>query len=338
MPADALACVASYLKPGAQGSARLVCRSWKRGISLGITKLQPRLQSPLGNHVSLYLTKLRWDEIKLLLAAFSGCQELNLTNATMTADCAQHLVAGHSLARIKVRSDCFKPTSSRSAFEELQAFTETLQAQAPNIIIDLEVHVNSVEFRTSFDSSLQPLVKLPSNVKAVALELMDISPTPCQMLDVAHFKHLRALNIAGQRLCANSAIEDSTFKLLGQLALLENLSLSWLSHVSDEGLLEGLIGLKKLHSLVLVDVTKVTDNVIKTLQATWSHLGSLSLSNCYLLTDASLSVFESLPCLYNLFLSGNGQLSSLGMARVKQRVKLTTFRQCGVPNGSRRQR
>lgn len=43
------------------------CRSWKRGISLGITKLQPRLQSPLGNHVSLYLTKLRWDEIKQLL-------------------------------------------------------------------------------------------------------------------------------------------------------------------------------------------------------------------------------------------------------------------------------
>lgn len=83
---------------------------------------------------------------------------------------------------------------------------------------------------------------------------------------------------------------------------------------------------------------QVTDNVIKTLQATWSHLGSLSLSNCYLLTDASLSVFESLPCLYNLFLSGNGQLSSLGMARVKKRIKLTTFRQCGVPNGSRRQR
>lgn len=60
-------------------------------------------------------------------AAFSGCQELDLTNATMTADCAQHLVAGHSLARIKVRSGCFKPTSSSSAFEDLQAFTETLQ-------------------------------------------------------------------------------------------------------------------------------------------------------------------------------------------------------------------
>lgn len=40
-----------------------------------------------------------------------------------------------------------------------------VQAQAPNITINLEVHVNSVEFRTSFDSSLQPLVKLPSNVK-----------------------------------------------------------------------------------------------------------------------------------------------------------------------------
>lgn len=94
-------------------------------------------------------------------------------------------------------------------------------------------------------------------MQTVALELMDISPTPCQMVDVAHFKHLRALNIAGQRLCANSAIEDSTFKLLGHFALLESLSLSWLSHVSDDALLEGLIGLKKLHSLVLVDVTKV---------------------------------------------------------------------------------
>ena len=39
------------------------------------------------------------------------------------------------------------------------------QAQAPNIIIDLEVHVNSVEFRTSLGSSLQPLVQLPPNVK-----------------------------------------------------------------------------------------------------------------------------------------------------------------------------
>lgn len=43
------------------------------------------------------------------------------------------------------------------------------QSQAPKIIIDLDVHVNSVEFRTSFNSSLQPLVKLPSNVKVSAI-------------------------------------------------------------------------------------------------------------------------------------------------------------------------
>lgn len=75
---------------------------------------------------------------------------------------------------------------------------------------------------------------------------------------------------------------------------------------------------------------QVTDAVVQTLQKSWVHLGSLSLSNCYLLTDSSLCIFESLPCLYNLFLSGNGLFTARGMSSVKQRIKLTTLRQCGI--------
>lgn len=118
---------------------------------------------------------------------------------------------------------------------------------------------------SSIDAPLEMFVTVRSSLHDVgvhkmqvtALELINISPTPRQMLDIASFKHLRALHIDGQRLCADISIEDSSFKLLGQLAMLESLSLQWLSHVSEEGLIEGLCNLERLTSLVLVDVTKV---------------------------------------------------------------------------------
>ena len=39
------------------------------------------------------------------------------------------------------------------------------QARAPKITVDLDVHIDGDEFKSSYDSSLQPLVKLPPNVK-----------------------------------------------------------------------------------------------------------------------------------------------------------------------------
>ncbi len=67
LPADALACVGARLKPPALASARLVSKSWRLGISLGVTKLQPKLQSIVGGRGSLYLSRMRWDEMKHLL-------------------------------------------------------------------------------------------------------------------------------------------------------------------------------------------------------------------------------------------------------------------------------
>ena len=91
-------------------------------------------------------------------------------------------------------------------------------------------------------------------MQVIALELIYITQATRRMLDVASFKHLTALDI---RLCGNGFIDDSTFKLVGQLMQLESLSLHWLSRVSEEGLIEGLGSLKKLNSLKLIDVTKV---------------------------------------------------------------------------------
>ncbi|EIE21549.1 hypothetical protein COCSUDRAFT_48161 [Coccomyxa subellipsoidea C-169] len=327
LPADALACVGARLKPPALASARLVSKSWRLGISLGVTKLQPKLQSIVGGRGSLYLSRMRWDEMKHLLTVFSGCQELNLVAEKVTANCALHFEAAHRLARIKIRSDCFEPASCRSGFQEMQIFLEILQARAPKITVDLDVHIDGDEFKSSYDSSLQPLVKLPPNVKVTALELIYITQATRKILDVATFKHLTALDI---RLSGDGFIDDSTFALVGQLTLLEELSLHWLSRVSEEGLNEGLSSLARLTSLKLIDVTKVTDRVVQSLQKAWLNLGSLSLSNCYLLTDTSLGVFESLPSIYNLFLSGNGQFSSKAMTKVKRNVKLTIFRQCGI--------
>lgn len=70
LPADALACVASRLKPRDLASARLVSKAFRVGISLGVTKLQPKLQSILGGRGSLYLSKMRWDEMKHLLVLY----------------------------------------------------------------------------------------------------------------------------------------------------------------------------------------------------------------------------------------------------------------------------
>jgi hypothetical protein len=91
-------------------------------------------------------------------------------------------------------------------------------------------------------------------MQVIALELMYITQATRKMLVMATFKHLTALDI---RLCGDGFIEDSTFKLVGQLTLLESLSLHWLSRVTEEGLIEGLSSLKKLSSLKLIDVTKV---------------------------------------------------------------------------------
>ena len=91
-------------------------------------------------------------------------------------------------------------------------------------------------------------------MQVTALELIYITQATRKILDVATFKHLTALDI---RLSGDGFIDDSTFALVGQLTLLEELSLHWLSRVSEEGLIEGLSSLARLTSLKLIDVTKV---------------------------------------------------------------------------------
>lgn len=74
---------------------------------------------------------------------------------------------------------------------------------------------------------------------------------------------------------------------------------------------------------------QMTDLVIEALSQQWQQLGSLRLTNCASLSDASLRMMAALPALYTLFLSGNRSFSHGLMSMVKHHIKLATFRQCG---------
>lgn len=75
LPLDVLASVALHLRPKYIADARLVCKSWCRGVSLGVKHLQPKLQSPLGGRsgslAGLYVYAMRWHEMPLLLVSFN---------------------------------------------------------------------------------------------------------------------------------------------------------------------------------------------------------------------------------------------------------------------------
>jgi hypothetical protein len=80
LPLDVLASVAAYLRPKYIADARLVCKSWCEGISLGVKQLQPKLQSPLGGRTGslagLYVYAMRWHEMSLLLVRLDDLREL----------------------------------------------------------------------------------------------------------------------------------------------------------------------------------------------------------------------------------------------------------------------
>lgn len=167
LPLDVLASVAVYLRPKYLADARLVCKSWCRGISLGIKHLQPKLQSPLGGRsgilAGLYVYALRWHEIPQLLVspcdqlwqslasrsvwyrhgsvlqwlsyggvyvlqrAFPSCKKLNLHLATITVDCAKYLAESRRLACVQIRSESFCSSSGNSPLIDLYTFARKLQ-------------------------------------------------------------------------------------------------------------------------------------------------------------------------------------------------------------------
>jgi hypothetical protein len=100
-----------------------------------------------------------------------------------------------------------------------------------------------------------------------------------------------------------------------------------LLQVTDAGFKEGLLPLRQLRELNLVNVGKLTDEGLTSLLPSWSLLERLSLSKCGKLTNVSLFALLRLPSLRHLVLTDNPHFTQEALPHVPASLHLRS-REC----------
>eukprot|EP00884_Botryococcus_braunii_P011403 jgi/Botrbrau1/20263/Bobra.31_1s0048.1 len=310
LPLDVLQQLTQFFDEKSVASARLVCRSWRAGISRGVTRL--RL-------VCLEHGCLGWDELGCLQQAFPQCRELDVRDFPITEEHAKYLTCFSHLTKVHV-SHLHRTSVPYSLMVQLACLSQALQVQNAKVSLHVELRP-----KWASDQVLQQAAHLPATCQVTLLHL----PSICHDVTLEglrcalSFSQLVSLKMHLYGPC----ITDGVFAALRNLSNLRELCFGVLAHVSDTGFRDGLLPLTQLRELNLVNVSRLTDQGIFSLVASWSHLERLSLSKCGMLTNTSLHALAGLPSLRRLVLSDNQHFTEEAVSLLPAALHLTA-REC----------
>lgn len=323
LPRDILQLITAHLDMRDLQQARLACESWRQGLSLGVAKLQPRMEAnSLG---------LQWSQLHKLQTAFPCVREVDFRQWPPLSCHGPFFADLTSLRRIYI-SSVQRPSEPAALASEISSLATAIHKSNCDVKIDLELRfgesslLSCTSIPWSKADSIETVLRLPANVEVTLLNMPQLCyPIPAQSFaSVMHLTQLRHLRLVTY----GAHISDDEFASLSGLVHLRMLWFGCVPWVTDAGLMRGLGELTELQELFLYEVGCITDSGIARLSARLLALESLSLSKCHCLTDKSLSSLAELPSLSKLFLSDNELITCNGAIIFSENFKSLTVRQC----------